>query len=129
MSEELISTLQSLRNDPTRVVVLYEQLARSDFVALVRSGTEHEVASMQFLTYPSSGGVQELPLFTRSEFVLAFEAAGAVSVTVPSNLLWSRLLDIIKTGECEAAVDPGQVHGIRLNKEMVLGMVSTYVSA
>lgn len=129
MSEELINTLQSLRNDATRVVVLYEQLAKSDLVALVRSGTEHEVASMQFLTYPSSGDVQELPLFTRPEFVLAFEAAEAVSVTVQGNLLWPRLLDIIKTGECEAAIDPGQVHGIRLNREMVLGMVSAYVAA
>ena len=129
MQDQLVSTLQGLRNDPSRVVVLYEQLANAEFLALVRSGTEHDVASMQFLTYPSAGGVQELPLFTCQDFALPLDAPEAISVTVPGNLLWPRLLDIIKTGICEAAVDPGQAHGIRLNREMVLGLVSAYVAA
>jgi hypothetical protein len=129
MQDELVSTLQSLRTDPSCVVSLYEQLAKAQFLALVRTGTELDVASMQFLTYPSSGEVRELPLFTRPNFVLPLDVQDAVSVTVQGNLLWPRLLDIIKTGECEAAIDPGQVHGIRLTKEMVSGLVSAYVAA
>jgi hypothetical protein len=129
MQDELVKTLQGLRSDPSLVVALYEQLAKADFLAFVRKGTEGNVASMEFLTYPSSGGVHELPLFTQQNFVLSLEVQGAVLAIVHGHLLWPRLLDIVKTKECEAAVDPGQNHGIRLTREMVLGMVNTHVVA
>ena len=129
MRDELVSTLQGLRSDPSLVVVLYEQLAKTNFLALVRAGTEHSVTSMEFLTYPSSGGVRELPLFTQPDFVLSLEVQGSVLAAVQGHSLWPRLLEIVKTGECEAAVDPGQAHGIRLTREMVQGMISAHGAA
>ena len=129
MQEELISTLQGLRSDPSLVVVLYEQLAKADFLAMVRVGTERSIKSMEFLTYPSSGDVRELPLFTQPEFVLELQVDDLALAELRGPTLWPRLLDIVKTGECEIAVDPGQAHGIRLTREMVLGMVGAYLDA
>jgi hypothetical protein len=129
IQDALVDTLQNIKADPSRVVVLYEQLAQAQFLALVRSGTQHDVGLMQFLTYPSRSDIHELPLFSRQEFVLPLEAPEAVQVSVPGNLLWPRLLNIIETGKCEAAVDPGQNHGIRLTREMVLGMVTSHIHA
>ena len=83
---------------------------------------------MEFLTYPSSG-MRELPLFTHPDFVLSLDAPGAVLVHVQGQLLWPRLLDVVKTRECEAAVDPGQAHGVRLTREMIVGMVVTQGAA
>jgi hypothetical protein len=42
--------------------------------------------------------------------------------------LWIKLLDVIENAKCQVAIDPGQPHGIRLTKEMVLGMISSYGS-
>jgi hypothetical protein len=126
-SEELINTLRNIRHDPSCAVVLYKQLAESKFWVLVKDGTEHDVTTMQFLTYPTGDELRELPLFTHPHFVLPLDAPEAVQAPVPGNLIWPRLLDIIRTGQCEAAVDPGQPHGIRLTREMVLGMVGEYL--
>ncbi|WP_233840425.1 SseB family protein [Dyella sp. 2HG41-7] len=123
----LVDTLQKLRSDPSRVVVLYQQLAEAQFWVLVKAGTEHNVAAMHFLSYPADNKVHELPLFTHREFVLSLNAPQATLALVPGHLLWPRLLDIIKTGQCEAAVNPGQTHGIRLTREMILGMVGGHI--
>jgi hypothetical protein len=128
MQDELVRTLQGLRSDPSLVVSLYEQLAKATLLTLVRSGTDHNVAAMEFLTYPSSG-MRELPLFTQHNFVLTLDAPGAVLIEVQGQLLWPRLLDVVKTSECEAAVDPGQTHGVRLNREMILGVVAAQCAA
>jgi hypothetical protein len=128
LQDVLVDTLQNIRADPSRVATLYEQLAQAQFLSLVRAGTQNDLALMQFLTYPTPDKVSELPLFTRKEFVLPLDVPEAVPVVIPGNALWLRLLDIIKTGVCEVAVDPGQPHGIRLTREMVLGMVNDYIS-
>jgi hypothetical protein len=49
-----------------------------------------------------------------------------VVVTVKGEALWPRLLELVRAEQCEVAVDPGQSHGIRVSKEMILGMISTY---
>jgi hypothetical protein len=47
-------------------------------------------------------------------------------VSIPGDVLWKRLLDIVVTGQCEVAIDPMEAHGIRLTREMILSMVSKY---
>jgi hypothetical protein len=120
----LLDTLKALPTDPSRAVDLYSQLYAASLIALVQAGSEANLGSALFLTYPTRDKIRELPLFTSREFVLANLPADAVSITVSGSALWPRLLDIVKTGECEAAVDPGQKHGIRLKREMILGMIS-----
>jgi hypothetical protein len=122
----LLDTLKALSTDPSRVVDLYPQLYSASFIAFAQIGSEANLSSALFLTYPTQDEIRELPLFTSREFVLPNFPAEAVPITVPGSALWLRLLDIVKTGECEAAVDPGQKHGIRLKQEMILGMVSKY---
>ena len=126
MTSELLDTLGALRKKPARAVELYEQLYRARFVAVVQRGSEAALESMLFLTYDTKDGVQELPIFTRDEFVLDGLRDDSVRVTLKGPALWPRLLDIVETGRCEIAVDPGQAHGIRMRREMVLGMVSKY---
>lgn len=122
----LLNTLNALPDDPNRVIDLYSQLYAASFIALVQAGSESDLGSALFLTYPAQDQIRELPLFTHSEFVLPNFPVEAVAITVPGSALWPRLLDIVKTGECEAAVNPGQKHGIRLQHEMILGMISQF---
>ena len=119
--------MRALRSDPARAAELYAQLYVATFLAVVRSGSEQALAQALFLTYPTQDKIRELPLFTRREFVLPNLPADSVLISVSGPALWPRLLDIVKTGECEAAVNPGEKHGIRLKREMILGMVSKYV--
>jgi len=125
---ELLKTLRALPTDPGRVVDLYSQLYAESFLAFVQAGSETNLGSALFLTYPTQSQLRELPVFTSREFVLPNMPADAVLITVPGSALWPRLLDIVKTGECEAAVDPCQKHGIRLKREMILGMISKYAA-
>ena len=124
----LLDTLKALPTDPYRVVDLYPQLYAASFIAFVQAGSEANLGSALFLTYPTRDEIRELPLFTGREFVLPNLPAEAVPITGPGSALWPRLLDIVKTGECEAAVGPGQKHGIRLKQEMILGMISKYAA-
>ena len=123
---ELFETLKALRSDPSRAVDLYGQLYHASFFAFVKSGSESTLDAHLFLTYPSSGDVRELPLFTLRDFVLDGFPEDALLININGPQLWLRLLEIVETGKCEAAVDPGQSHGIRLNREMILGMMAQY---
>jgi hypothetical protein len=124
----LLETLKALPTDPSRVVDLYSQLYAASFIAFVQAGSQSNLGSALFLTYPTQDQIRELPLFTSRDFVLPNFPAHAVSITVPGSALWPRLLEIVKTGECEAAIDPGQRHGIRLRHDMILGMISQYAA-
>jgi hypothetical protein len=126
MNTELLDTLKALSADPARAIELYSQLYQASFFVLVQTGSEQDLGSMLFLTYQTSDGVRELPVFTQQDFILTDLADDAISVELRGAVLWERLLDIIKPGECEAAVDPDRPHGIRLNREMVLGMCLKY---
>jgi hypothetical protein len=81
---------------------------------------------MEFLTYNTQDGIRELPLFTNDIFILNSLTKEALTVQVSGRPFWARLLDIIETGVCEVAVNPGQNHGIRLTKEIILGMIASY---
>jgi hypothetical protein len=122
MQDALLKSLQTLRSDPTVVPQLYEQLATAELFAFVGAGTQSDVTGMAFLTYPTVDGIRELPLFTRRELALTLDVPEAILVSIPGKVLWPRLLDIVRTGECEAAVNPLQPHGVRLTREMVLGI-------
>jgi SseB protein N-terminal domain len=124
VTDALLETLGAIRKEPARGIELYRQLHDASLIAIVQRGSESSVASMLFLTYETKDGVQELPLFTRQDYVLPKLLDDSVQVTLEGPVLWPRLLDIVQTGRCEAAVDLGQAHGIRLTREMVLGMVS-----
>ncbi len=128
MSNKLTQILKELENDPTLVIQLYEALYYSDFIALIRSELQQKIDSMEFLTYTTEDGVNELPIFTEEEFILNFSSMQPFTITIKGILLWPRLLQIIEPGVCEVAVNPGQSHGIRLNNSMILGMISKYSS-
>ncbi|MFN8350621.1 MAG: hypothetical protein U0U25_04065 [Flavobacteriales bacterium] len=81
---------------------------------------------MVFLTYDTIDGVRELPVFTEEEFILRDLSDEAEHVLINGVELWSRLSDVVETGKCEVGVDAGQSHGIRLNKEMLIGMLAMY---
>jgi len=126
MIDELLNILRALKSDPGRAVELYEQLYRESFFALVQSGSETDLQRHLFLNYPTTDGLRELPLFTKHEFVLPGMPDEALLVQINGPELWPRLLDIVETRKIEAAVDPGQPHGIRLTREMILGMTAKY---
>jgi hypothetical protein len=125
MNEQLLDILIRLQTDKSVVVYLYEQLFRSDYFALVDPNTTNDLYSFKFLTYDSHDGLRELPVFTKEEFILGL-SNGAEIHAIPGNLLWVRLLDIVESGKLEVAIDPGQSHGIRINNQMILGMISMY---
>ncbi len=118
--------LIKLENDPTYFNRLYEALYFSDFITLVKPGTQNEIYLTEFLTYPTLDGIQELPLFTEDDFILNFSSIQILILKVKGIELWPRLLNIIETEKYEVAINPGKSHGIRLNNSMILGMISMY---
>jgi hypothetical protein len=129
MNTGLLETLKALCSDPSRAIDLYQQLFTASLFSLVQEGSEKTLNSSLFLTYPCGGDIRELPVFTRQEYVLTEIPDDAILIQYAGPLLWKRLLEIVETGRCEAAIDPGQPHGIRLNREMILGMVIKYGKA
>ncbi len=130
MNEELVQTLTQLRHDSSVAVDLYRQLFQGHYWALVQRA-DVPIQAMSFLTYATKDHIQELPVFTSQELPLLsrLESQGkSIRTYMTGPNLWSRMLDIVKTGQCEVAVDPGEKHGIRLTAEMVLGMISKYGS-
>jgi hypothetical protein len=122
----LIDTLNGLRSDPTLALQLYLELFESKFYAIVRPETENSIDEMEFLTYETKDGVQELPIFTVEKFIPDYLSEKSIIIQVSGQLFWTRLLDIVETCKCKVAVNPLQPHGIRLTKEMILGMIMKY---
>lgn len=118
--------LTGLRKDPTLVAQLYGQLFDAKYFSLVRKGTEHSLSATEFLTYNAKDGIKELPLFTADKFIISNLPHQTMAIQLGGRLFWTRLLDVVETGKCEVAIDPGQPHGIRLTKEMILGMIATH---
>ena len=125
MNSGLLDTLRALPTDPSRVVDLYSQLYAGSFIVPMQAGSETDLGTALFLTYPCPDGIRELPVFTCRDYVLKHLPSEVSFVTVTGDVLWPRLLDVLKAGECEVAVDPGQSHGIRLRENMILGMISS----
>jgi hypothetical protein len=132
MNEQLLETLRGFRQDLGLVVVLYQQLFEGRFWVLAQRPAE-QLETMLFLNYPAQGGVRELPVFTARDRGLltkfTAEVPDCMMVEIEGARLWPRLLDIVRTRELEAAVDPGEQYGIRLTREMILGMISQYETA
>jgi len=126
MNESVILVLKNLQKDSSYVVQLYEELYKAKFLTLARPGSEKDLESMEFLTYPTADKISELPIFTSKEFLIDFSSVQPLAIELEGDKLWSKLLEIVETGNLEIAVDPGQNHGIRLTKEMILGMISMY---
>ncbi|MDB5221488.1 MAG: hypothetical protein JWN83_155 [Chitinophagaceae bacterium] len=122
----LLETLNGLKEDPTLVLQLYQQLFGENYFAIIRPGTENDLDKMEFLIYDTPDEVRELPLFTSEHFVLYDLAKNASVIQIGGQSFWERLLDIIETGKCEVAINPLQPHSIRLTKEMILGMIGNY---
>jgi type III secretion system (T3SS) SseB-like protein len=129
MNEDLLETLRALRSDPTRAVVLYEQLFRGRYWVLAQKPAE-KLENMFFLTYPTRNEKRELPTFTAGNrellSKLISQATDAVVVEIEGSRMWPRMYDVVKEGNCFVAVDPGEQYGIRLTKEMILGMINMY---
>ena len=129
MNNSLIETLKGLKADSTLVINLYKQLYFTTYFALVRGGTEEYWSSIEFLTYDTVDGIRELPLFTNMSFILDNLDSSALIVQIGGQDLWIKLNEIVETGSCQIAIDPGQTHGIRLTKEIILGMINSYSSS
>jgi len=129
MNKSLIKTLCDFRNDVTLVIGLYQQLFNSRFCVLAKKPAE-DLQTMLFLTYPTKDGIRELPVFTEPHrdllLNLSTELLDAITIEIDGKDLWPKMLDIVKTDECEVAIDPGEHYGIRLTQEMILGMVCQY---
>ena len=124
---ELLRLLKAFRSDPPLVVQLYQELFFARLWVLAEGATD--VSQMAFLTYPTPDGIRELPIFTapdRPTLTRLAAESGAASVQVDGISLWSRLLEIVKTGETEAAVDAGESYAIRVNLQMILTMVRVH---
>lgn len=109
MNSDLVHTLRVIPTNPGRVVDLYRQLYASSFVVPVQAGSETDLGTALFLIYPSTDGVRELPVFTSRDYLLDNLSADAVLVTAMGDALWPRLLELVKAGDCEIAVDPAKV--------------------
>ncbi|HEY2711219.1 MAG TPA: hypothetical protein VGI60_01795 [Chthoniobacterales bacterium] len=121
---ELLRLLKAFRADPPLVVQLYEALFFGRFWVLAQEPAD--ISRMAFLTYPTKGSVRELPIFTAPDRPALTELAaesGAASLEIDGISLWPRLLEIVKTGETEAAVDAGESYAIRVNWQMILMML------
>lgn len=126
---ELLRLLRGLRVDPTLTVALHECLFTAQLWALIEAPAP--ITHMSFLTYPARDGLRELPVFTAEDRPLLRQLArdsGASPSSVSGESFWQRTLDLTKSGECLVAVDPGEVHGIRVTFQMALGMVQMYGS-
>jgi len=126
MNEKLIATLGRLQSDPSVVVELYAQLYVSSFWVLSQASAN--VEPMQFLTYATDDDSRELPAFTLSSRSMLTDLARQVPATqiqeVEGPFFWARVLLLLQFGSFFVAVDPGERHGIRLSREMILGMVT-----
>jgi hypothetical protein len=125
VNADLLRTLKALPTDPARVVDLYPQLYASYFLVPAKVRSEADFETALFMIYPCADGSLEVPVFTSTDYVFELPTE-AVLLTARGDTLWPRLLDLLRSEECEVAVDPGQSHGIRLHKEMILGMIRAY---
>ena len=126
VNADLLRILKALPTDPVRVVDLYPQLYAGTFVVPVQVGSEADLETAQFMIYPCTDGTLEVPVFTSTDYVFASLPTETLHLSARGHALWPRLLDLLRSEECEVAVDPGQSHGIRLRKEMILGMIRAY---
>jgi hypothetical protein len=127
LNAELLRLLKAFRADPSLVIRLYENLFFGRFWVLVQQLAD--ISQMAFLSYPTADGMRELPLFTapdRPTLLRLVTESAASPVEIDGISLWPRLVEIVKTGETEAAVDPGESYAIRLNLQMILTMIRVY---
>lgn len=128
MNEKLIDTLLRLPSDPTVVVDLYAQLFEGHFWVLADSA--EKIEAVQFLTYPTTDSARELPIFTHTDRRVLADLKRQVPAAhvqeVEGAQFWLRTLMLLEADSFFVAVDPGEEHGIRLTKEMILGMISLH---
>jgi hypothetical protein len=130
MNDDLLKTLHGLRQDRTLAIVLYEQLFKGRFWALIQKPVV-SLEKMFFLNYPTPDDKRELPIFTADNRKLLLQLTSqfpdSVVVGTEGGNLWPRLLDVVSNvTNCDVAVDAGEQYGIRMTKEMILGMISIY---
>jgi hypothetical protein len=127
MNEDLVASLQALRSDPAIVVTLYRQLFDATLIVLVDDARVN-LQDIGFLAYPTGDRTHEIPVFTSPERPLLRRLEsenGATRLEIKGHDLWSRLLDLVVSDDCEVAADPGEPHSIAINRELLLGIVKT----
>ena len=126
LNPQLIETLKGLPKDPALTADLYPQLFQAHFLTLVQN-PHAAIEELLFLTYPAKDGIRELPVFTASKHKmlrrLISQASDVSLYPIEGKQLWPRLLGIVKAGDCQVAVDPGEPHTIRLTYQAILDMV------
>lgn len=126
MQHSLIEILIELKTNPSIVIELYEKIFNSKFLAIVRKGTEENLNVTEFSSYETQDGIFEIPLFTENKFIFENFSEDAIVAEFGGLELWKRLLEILENKNIQIAINPGQSHGIRLTKEMILGKVNVY---
>ena len=128
MNQQLVDKLKELLKDPTIALEIYEQLFNADLIALVFDPkATHD--RLSFLTYETTDGLCGLPVFTSNQTVLlsSLEAEStAKRLTLNGHQLWPILLKQAEDINCQIEIDAGEDYGIRLSKEMLLGMIAMY---
>jgi hypothetical protein len=120
------SNLARLKENPGTAVDLYAALPRASYWVLLEPGSEAQLSSASFLSYPSKD-VGELPVFTSDKLPLFFrlkEQSGAAAAQIDGVSLFKRLLDVIESGKLELAINPGSPDGIRLTRAMLLSALA-----
>lgn len=119
----LVDLLIKFKTDPTVVVELYPQLAVASFTIIVRKDLDPE--TIEFRVYPSKKDISCVPLFTSRQTVLP-ELLDKTSETmnIRGPELWGILADLTAQDEkLEIELDPGQNHGIRIGRTVLLGIL------
>jgi hypothetical protein len=129
MNHALIELLRRLPSEPHVVVDLYRELFSGHFWILAQRPVL-DFATLQFLTYPAGEGIRELPLFTSADRRLLIQLAHDVPEAEVQKFdgakLWPRIIDVLESEKTFVAIDATEIHGIRLTKAMILGIVNLY---
>ena len=126
LQHSLTEILIELKTNPIVVLKLYEKLFGANLFAIIRKGTETNLNICEFSSYETPDEIYEIPLFTENKFLFESFSEDAIVIEFCGLLLWQRLIQILENKNIRIAINPGQTHGIRLTKEMVLGMVNVY---
>jgi hypothetical protein len=127
MTNVLTDTLNRLKTNPTLVIELYEQIFNAKFFTVVRKGSEeYPFGDMQLAIYNAPDGVNEFFLFTEEKLVPAILLEQNSIIKVFGQSFWSKIYLMMVKAKFQVTINPIGVNGIRLTKEMILGMIGQY---
>ena len=130
MSQHFEQLLINARKDPTLWTEIYSAFSEENFWVLV-DPSDLRLEFLKFLSYPSTDGVHEIPLFLSLEdpgLIRLIEQTSAEAMHIDSPNILKVAQDIVETGKIELAVIFGE-YGFRINRNILLSIaaVSPYL--